>query len=227
MRKLTHKTYVEIELINSSVEIPDVDKALYTVCAVYSLTEQQLDLMKWKKVEHMVSTVEKLFKSEFKLAVKKLIGLYKINYDIENISFGQYIELAYFLQFNSIDKANYVLASVAKTFRKTSHIQRADYFTNCNAGTVIMSYVEIRKRFNDLNKKFKSLFSLDTTVYSDEEINHPFNKRYGWIYSAKTVAKFNGVTLDEAFEYPVKRALNDLLYLKEESKYMSLLSKKK
>ena len=66
LKKLTYRTYLEIEAINTDKDIPDVDKALYTVCSVYGLTEQQLDSKGWKKVEKMVTKVENIFKRKLK-----------------------------------------------------------------------------------------------------------------------------------------------------------------
>ena len=47
-----------------------------------------------------------------------------------------------------------------------------------------------------------------------------FNSLYGWFYSTKQVAEFNGISMDEAYKLPVVQAMNDLSYLKAYNAHM-------
>lgn len=46
-----------------------------------------------------------------------------------------------------------------------------------------------------------------------------FDGRFGWLYNAKQVADFEGISLDECFEKDVTSFLNYLIYLKAYSSH--------
>jgi hypothetical protein len=219
---LTVQKYQEINAINSNSEMDDTDKVLYSVCSLFNYQPEILNNENPKKVVKLISRFEKVFA----IAIKKtkFIKWFKINYDIEKITFGQYIELAYFFQFDEVDKAHYLVASISKTFYKTSHINRADFFLQQRMSKVISAVIEIKKVFNFLNTQYSSLFEKEekNTTNNDGFMSF-FNKRYGWIYSAERVAEYEKITVEETYNLPVKKALGDLVYLKAKDKYVSIL----
>ena len=52
-----------------------------------------------------------------------------------------------------------------------------------------------------------------------------FDGRFGWLYNAKQVADFEGISLDECFEKDVTSFLNYLIYLKAYSSHQEKLMK--
>ena len=52
-----------------------------------------------------------------------------------------------------------------------------------------------------------------------------FTERFGWIYNAKQVADFEGISLWECFEKDTLSFLNHLVYLKEYGEYQLKLNK--
>jgi hypothetical protein len=225
--KLTLEKYKAVDAIINDESLSEIDKTLYCICAVYNYAPEELDKEDPKKVIKMAAKIEKVFK--FKITAPAIIGIYKINYDISSITFGQYIELSYFFQFNAIDKANYIIASVAKTFIKRSHSKIAEYFSNKHIGIISGAMAKIRAGYVALNKEFGALFGLDEEVHPEankDSFMSNFNKRYGWIYSAEAIALYERISVEDAYKLPVKRALNDLVYLKAKQKYEYLLTQK-
>jgi hypothetical protein len=225
--KLTLEKYKVIDAITSDKSLSEIDKTLYCICTVYDYTPEELDKEDPMKVVKMAAKMEKIFK--FKISAPAIIGIYKINYNISSITFGQYIELSYFFQFNAIDKANYIIASTARTLFKRSHLRIAEYFNKKRIGVVSGAMARIRSGYLALNKEFGSLFGLDEEVHpevSRESFMTYFNNRYGWLYSAEVVAAYERISVEQAYKLPVKQALNDLVYLKAKQKYEYLLTKK-
>lgn len=42
---------------------------------------------------------------------------------------------------------------------------------------------------------------------------------FGWIYTAKKIAEFEGITTDQAYDLPTIQALNTMSYLKAKDAY--------
>ncbi len=224
--KLTLEKFKAIDAISADKSLSEIDRTLYCLCALYDYAPEELDKEDPLKVVKMVAKLEKVFK--FKISAPAIIGIYKINYNISSITFGQYIELSYFFQFNAVDKSNYILASVAKTFIKRSHSKIAAYFSNKPVGAVTGAMGKIKAAYATLNKEFGALFGLDEDVHPEansDSFKSYFNNRYGWIYSAEIVAAYERISVEQAYKLPVKQALNDLVYLKAKQKYEHLLTK--
>jgi hypothetical protein len=227
MRNWNHISLYKFQRIEeiTSRKISDIDKTLWTVCVVFDKTEYQLDNMPLKKAQRLISGVEKIFASDVNTKPKEKVGRYKINYDPSTYTFGQYIELAFFLQ-EPIKNMHYVLASVSGT-DANKHKERAEYFLNRPVTDVLGGFSLIIERFTAFNDEYKGLFGLDTEVSGESATTNHFYKRYGWIYSASQVADYERITLDQAFALPIRRALNDLAYLKAKSKFEAELIKKR
>lgn len=226
--KVTLFKFQHIEAINAK-ELSEVDKLLFAVCAVFDMTEHQLDNTSPEKVIKLVDKVNKIFSSDFNPQPKKRIGKYFIKYDVSKMTLGQYIELAFFLQ-NPTQNAHYIIASVSnRLWRKNNssqHSKKAAYFLKVPVSKIIGCVTQVKKSFDEFNKEYKGLFGLDKEVHNPQAIEDKFNKRYGWIYSASQVAEYERITLDAAFRLPIRQALNDLAYLKAKGKYESELLKR-
>jgi hypothetical protein len=89
---------------------------------------------------------------------------------------------------------------------------------------------EFLESFQKLIDGYSGLFDKDEVIDEDEplkpeEDKHPFLTQYGWLYSARQVAKDLGLKLDDAFKLPILEALNTLAYLKSEQSYIKHMSK--
>jgi hypothetical protein len=128
-----------------------------------------------------------------------------------------------------VDKSNYILASCARTFIRRSHDKIAAAFSNKHVGIITGAMARIRTGYLALNKEFGALFGLDDEVHPEanrDSFMQQFNNRYGWIYSAEAVATYERISVEQAYKLPVKRALNDLVYLKAKQRYEYLLTKR-
>ena len=71
-----------------------------------------------------------------------------------------------------------------------------------------------------MDGNFSSLFDKDVPTDNEPDpspsggISEGFNKTYGWIFNAESVADFERIKLDEVYELPTLQFLNDLAYLK-------------
>lgn len=223
--KLTLEKYQAIDAITADKSLSEIDKTLYCICALWDYAPEQLDKEDPRKVVKMAAKIEKIFK--FKISAPTIIGIYKIDYNINNITFGQYIELSYFFSFDAVEKSNYIVATMAKSLLKKSHPLRAAFFLKTHVGIVTGAMSKIRAGFLALNKEFAALFGLDEDLQHSitESFQREFNKRYGWQYSAEVVAAYERISVDECYRLPARQVLNDLVYLKAKQKYEYLLTK--
>lgn len=205
-------------------KISEEDKAMQMVCVLFDLTEYQLNNLPDRKVRRYISAIKKITDAEFGLKPKQRAGKYSIDYDISKLNFGQYIDLNFFFQ-STTQKAHYALASIVSK-DANSHKDRAEYFQTVPVSKVWGSYNYFISQFESFNKEYKSLFDADEASEGNKPEDN-FNKRYGWLYSASQVAEYERITLDETFSLPVRRALNDLAYLKAKAKHDYLLRKQK
>lgn len=228
--KITLFKFQQIDAINERKDIPDIDKALFSACVVFDMTEYEMDNVGVKKASRMLNITAKIFESPFAAKPFKRIGRYFINYDVAAMTFGQYIELAFFLAGKPLQNGHYILASISNAlFKKNNskdHRKKADYFLKQPVTKVTGSLALIMEQFIKFNNEYKSLFGLDKEVSGEAE-SDLFNRRYGWIYSASTVAEYERIPLAQAFRLPVRQAFNDLAYLKAKAKYDYEQSKKK
>ena len=67
-------------------------------------------------------------------------------------------------------------------------------------------------------------------VPAKEEVEEPkkkhvFPERYGWMYSTKEVADYEGIKLNDAYDINIIQALNAMSYLKSKASYEKWQSK--
>lgn len=220
--KISLYKYQQLEEINNR-DIPDLDKTFFSACVIFDMTEYQFDQLPLKKAMRYVRKVERIIKSELKINPNKKVGKFRMQYDPSKLTFGQFIELVFFLQ-SPMKNAHYTTASIVSKDADT-HKQRADYFLSLPVRKILGCLQKFIQNFEAFQKEYKSLFGLDTEVVGEQAPVNQFNKRYGWIYAASQVAEYERISLDQAFALPIRRALNDLAYLKAKVKYESELLK--
>lgn len=221
-KNITLYKFQQVDAINSTPQYDEIDKLGFSICAVFDLTEHQVSQMDAKKVNSYVARVQGIFQSDFTVLTPQRIGGYKMLYDVAAFTFGQYIELSFFFHAH-IRNAHYALASASRPiFRKYStegHRNRADFFLSQPVEITVGALKLLMDSFQSFNGQYRNLFGLDKEAHDQSAPDDPFNKRYGWTYSAKVVAEYEGIALDQAYALPVRQALNDLAYLKEKVSY--------
>lgn len=216
--KITLFKFQQVDEINNRKGISDIDRLLFTTCVVFNLTEYQLDNTPLKQAQKLIDKVSEIFSSEFNPPPQKKIGKYKMNYDPAKLTFGQYIDLSFFLQSKPIQTAHYVLASMADKDAE-KHKQRAEYFLYQPIRKVVGSIALFIERFVVFNNEYKDLFGLDSEVTGQEAKVDFFNKRYGWLYSASQIAEYERISLEQALSLPIRQAFSGLGFLKAKAKY--------
>lgn len=220
---ITLYQFQQIERVNADRQMDAIDKALFSTCIVYGYTEFELDAMDPVKASKLLSKMSKVFESKFTPLPVRWLKWYQVNYDVAAMTFGQYIELSFFLQ-QPVPNAHYILASITnRPLLKNDakeHKAKADKFLHSPITKVMGCLNSIIESFQAFNKEYTSFFGLDKEVTGEVQ-QDVFNKRYGWIYAASQIAEYERVTLDEAFKLPVRQAFNDLAYLKAKVKYES------
>jgi hypothetical protein len=221
-KDITFSKFKRLEEINNR-QISDEDKLLFSTCIIYGISENTLDNMNPKKAAKKILKVNKLLNAIPKMEAKKFVFPYIINYNTSSLTFGQYIEIAYFLQEGVLKNGHLILASCTKSIKDIQHSKKADYFLHKPIEYVLGAAMQITNNFNEFNKGYKGLFGAVkiTEEGREEPIKEDgFTKQYGWIFSATQVAEHEKITLDQAFQLPIIQALNDLSYLKSKGKYL-------
>lgn len=220
-KNITLGKYLRIEQINKT-DMSDIDKVLHTACIIYDRTEHEIDNEKPAKVVKMIGKIQHIFETPLNAKPCNRIGKYVVNYDVSGITFGQYIELSFFIANGGQKNIHYMLATMSNRWMKKraarNHREKAEYFLDQPVELVIGALSKIQESYTRFNEQYKSLFGIDPEVSGNVQDNE-FNKRHGWIYSATQVADHERITLDQAFALPVKQAFNALIFLKAKNKY--------
>lgn len=234
-RDITLYQYQQMELNTKRIDIDELDKSLFNLCISYDKTESQLDKLNIRKVKRMSDRLNKVMKSPVISAAKESIGHYNICYNLDDTRFGQYVELNTFFSSSDLvyQNAHYILASIShepgRKNKSEDHGQKAAFFLQVPISDVIGTINKFSEAFLQYNKQWGVL--LDKPQPQEEEgiipeAPHPFNKRFGWIFSATQVAEHERISLDQAFDLPTPQALNDMVYMKAHAEYLKETFKK-
>ena len=199
-----------------------VTQVALIVSDLFKYSHEEIDNMEPKKFLRLSKKVTKIFN---KLNKKPFFSKYKFITDASKINLGQFIEVQHFIKQGEIKAMHLICASIWKD--KRDHKIKAQSLLSVNVRHILIDYTKFLVSFSELIQSYKGLFEVEES--EDEEANyekpHPFIEQYGWIYSAKQVANYEGISLDEAFELPILQAFNDLSYLKSEQSYLKHLNK--
>lgn len=219
---MTLREYIRLSSFHDSSD--SVIQMALIICDLYDFTHEEIDLnpklfLKYsKKVNRVFKKVEKKYLWEWRL----------FETEATEITFGQFIEVQYFLQHGLLDNLHFIAASIQKNGSEDFK-QRAERLLNSNVRSVLPYVKEFLESFQQLISSYSGLFEKEE-IEEEEELRpaedvHPFLTQYGWLYSARQVAKDQGKKLDEAFDMPIMEALNTLAYLKSEQSYIKHMSK--
>lgn len=222
-------TVAQFQRINEINETtPDsIEQLGWMVCEVFGLTHDEVDSMSAKKFEKHAAKLQRMMQ-------RKEPKFFRIPFetDATKITFGQFIEVQYWLRQSLPAVLDLVAASIL--IDRTDHKADAAWLRDQPLRKVLPPVQRFNDSLNELVASYKGLFDNEETEEEDEQVRpmrkgpdiHPFIEQYGWIYSATEVAQHEGIKLDEAYALPVIQALNDLSYLKSKQQYNKHLSKK-
>jgi hypothetical protein len=215
---MTVNDYQNFEHIRATTK-DDFDCGFILVCEKLNKTPEEVDEMKPKEFVKLVN--------KFKPKIKQpIINLIKFETDATKINLGQFIEVIHWLKDGVNQSLHLVGASIWND--KRDHKAKADDLLNYNVNRVIFKVYLFIESFNKLVNSYKGLFEIEDNIEQIEiEPSHAFIETYGWIYSAKSVSEFLGITINQAYDINIIEGLNTLSYLKSKQQYDLWLSKKK
>lgn len=225
-RNITVEMYQYINEINES-DMDQVDKILFTMCFLTNRTEEQLDKINMLSFANL----QRQLKNRFELLNQqgketKQIKKFKFNFDIRKVTLGQFIEVQHFYKNNYMNNIHLIASSFA-TCGKLTHVERADKILKMSMLPILYNVTKFLEIIKKLSDDYKGLFGIEDMEEEDlKPLSNSFNDQFGWIYSAKKIAEFEGITLDQAFDLPIIQAFNDLSYLKAHQEYESEINKR-
>jgi len=201
-----------------SVTTPDtIERVAWKICEIFGKSQQEVDDMSKEQFLRYTNRLNKEIQTK-----DRWYNWVHLETDASKITFGQFIETLFWLKDSQTEVIHLVAASLLRKWSGT-HYDATNYILEQPIWTV---YDQMTEYVNSLNKLIKSYSGLFGTAEENEgEKPHPFIERYGWLYSAKQVADYEGIPLDKAYDLPVIQALNDLSYLKAKQNFDKWLSK--
>jgi hypothetical protein len=217
------------------LDLPEEDKARMYVKSLANLTDGQINTMHVKKFNKICAKVQRAFEVKgYDLQNGKprkyfMIGgkVYRFNYDLKRPpnNAARYMEVATYSN-DIIGNLHLILASMVtpiKWFRAVvpkawQHEHIANDMKKLDFAVAYHAAVFFLESFQEINEVFASLFNVGNHSEDDEGEGKPdptgFTSNFGWIYNAKMVSEFEGISVDDATDLPVLQFLNDLNYIK-------------
>jgi hypothetical protein len=202
-----------------SVTTPDtVERVAWMICEVFGKSQQEVDDMSKEQFLRYTNRLNKEIQTK-----DRWYNWVHLETDASKITFGQFIETSFWLKSHPTEVLHLVSASLLRKWSGDHHAA-TEYILSLEIWQIhdqIQTYIE---SLNKLIKSYSGLFGLGEQN-EEEEKPHPFIEKYGWLFSAKQVADYEGIPLDKVYDLPVIQALNDLSYLKAKQNFDKWLSK--
>lgn len=230
--KISVEMYQYINELNET-EMEEEDKIILTISMLTGKSEQQINKLRqslfgeWRFNYLLYLLRDRLaVLTKKKEPVKRVKG-FKFIPNIEQLTFGKYIEIQHFFKQGHVKSLHLVAASMCEN-EDIEHKVRAAQILQLPFLPIFWNVVDMLEQLNKFNREYKGLLGIDEEVDDDDmkPEQSKFNEKYGWIYSAKKVADFEGIPLAQAFDLPIRQAFNDLSYLKELANYEYELNKR-
>lgn len=197
------------------------------ICDMFGLSYQEVDSLSARTFLKYSKKVSRAFGNVLK---RPWYIRNRFNTDATKITLGQFVEVQHFVKMGEHESLHLIGASIHKARGKENynHNKAADKLLNINVRYVLSDIKSFMLSYTELLKSYAGLFETDIEDVEEGAMPskpHPFIERYGWLFSARQVAKDAGVTLEQAMEMPIIEALNTLAYLKSEQSYVKWQSK--
>lgn len=145
----------------------------------------------------------------------------KLEVDASKITLGQFIECQHWLKSDPILNIHLIAASILK--KRKEHKKDADKILKVDIKKVHDKVYQFIESFKDLIESYAGLFEQEEV--EEPKKKHVFPERYGWMYSTKEVADYEGIKLNDAYDINIIQALNAMSYLKSKASYEKWQSK--
>lgn len=221
---MTVAQYRELYRI-SQLRISDIDKTALSVCFYYGLTHDEVNTMHPKKFIRLSGKLVNKFKIR-----KPLFPSFRFNQNADSITFGQFVEIQQWLRMKKKDNFEDILVReihmVAATILKNrkNHKKQSVNILKQNINSVFYNVYNFLQSYDQLINEFPFLFK-EKEEEGLPKKEHYFQKSFGWIYAASTIATHNNIKLNDAYKLPIRTALNDLVFLKAKSEYDNFIMK--
>lgn len=240
-KDLTVQQYLEVQSIEKSVDDP-VERVARMVMLLHGLTYRQVNTMNPYRFAKLANGISHMFSVKPSGKALNRIGPYKIDYDVLQHRFAQYIEIQHFAK-NPEKNLHRILASAMRpVWRKKNdsrlHHKISAFLLKTKMVHVLFSTELLLENIAKLNKRFepKEKEMSEAEKVEAEELKKKldlqnkseregFDQRYGWQFSAHSIAEYRRISVDEAEELTTIEALNYLQYLRELSDYQKELNK--
>ena len=203
-----------------SITTPDtVERVAWMICEIFGKSQQEVDDMSKERFLRYTNLLNKEIQTK-----DRWYNWVHLETDASKITFGQFIETSFWLKDSQTEVIHLVAASLLRKWSGNHH-DATEYVLGLQIWQIhdqVQAYVE---SLNKLIKSYSGLFGLNDKNEDEAEKPHPFIERYGWLFSAKQVADYEGIPLDKVYDLPVIQALNDLSYLKAKQNFDKWLSK--
>ena len=217
-------TVAQLQYVNQiDKTTPDtIERLGWIVCHLFGKTEEQVNSMNEGKFFKLVAKVERMMAAK-PSRLRKVV----LQTDATKITLGQFIECQHWLKNDLIQVLDLVAASIK--IKRTDHAADALKMKGKPFTLVLPKVNEFVLSMNSLIKSYSGLFEIDDEEEAEErqpENVHPFLQQYSWLFSAKELADYNRISLNESYDLPILEAFNGLAYLKSKAAYEKWKSKK-
>jgi hypothetical protein len=222
---MTVREYQIVYKHNNNIK-DEVERMAFIVMDLFNLPYSKVDSMSKRTFLKKVNKVTKKFKQTFK---KPFYCLLKLETDATKINLAQFIEASYFLKSDPIPNLHFLAATLLKKKNK-KHAVESEKMLNTNINYIMSDCVNFINSLQVLLMSYKGLFQIpdeeqERIIEKPIIKSHPFVEKYGWIFSAKQVAEFEGIPLEKAYDLNIIHALNTLSLLKSKKDYEAYLMK--
>lgn len=226
--KITVRKFQAINEVKNS-PLDEIDKSLEMVRVVTGMDMEQIKKMKLAKFNKICLKVASTFNrwafmpTRSKRFIKVNGRAYRINDNIYDMNAARYVEAITFSR-DSVANMHKLLASMVVPQHWTilgladmpypdhRHEWLSEQMLDADYDDVYPSLVPFMASLAKISEEFGYLW--EGGGESGGAMAAAFSKVWGWTYNTKMVSEMEGISLDEAWDMPVRKYLNDLSYLK-------------
>jgi hypothetical protein len=212
-----------------------------TISILTNKTKDEILELSKHKIKRVIDQIQFLYLDKPNIRSSEFIKIgnrkYQFNFDPKYQPASRYIETKYFSS-NVENNIHKIGASMITPMRLTwrgwvkeeyDSKFHEEYSNDLLSAPFVLIFGNVQtwlKNIKSLDGEFKGLFNKEKEEEEDTRVaKGGFMKNYGWIYQAALISEFEKIKLDEVFNMPTIKFLNDLSYLSAKSSYEAELRK--
>lgn len=212
--------------------IDDISHMALIICSLYGYSEDYVDNMKPSKA---LKLFEKVGKKVTRCEKPLPLFTRKMQTNAFKLTFGQFIEINYWLKSGEIESYHLIAASAIGGY---NHKALADKILHQNVRRILLPVRKLIVSYGELLISYKEFFEIKTKEEIEAEINKGlkqeekecdpfgFEENHGWTYQAKVLADWLRIDVNDAFKLNVIEAINWLVVIKTHNQYQEWQSRK-